>query len=512
MSDFINIKVLVRKLQRYSFCLLALFFCVCVEVPDCVDGYPCGNYNLTINAGTGGTVTPSGQRSVTAGISFNISASANSGYEFVNWELASGEALIANKNNRSTTVTLSSNAVIAANFQRLLYTITFNPQNGTVSPTSGTTGTNGRLSTLPTPARSGYTFDGWFILETGGTEVTTDYVFNSDATIYAQWTNSYTVIYNINGGTGITPSTQTVNEGNSVTLSDGSGFTMSSFTFDGWNTDENGTGTNYAAGSSFTLSSNITLYAKWTDASHIHDWGDWSLRNPPSCTEPGDSIRVCKLNSEHEETKEIAQLSGSACFTHTYDGKAVEIGNLTWMAENLNYAGPNNDIGVCYDNEPDSCAKYGRLYTWVEAMQIESRYISSTYGNDNSGNHRGICPVGWRLPNDSDWDNLIRVADPSHTSGSSDNTAGSKLKSKTGWYNNGNGTDDYGFSALPGGDDNNSSLIGGGSFGNAGYSGGWWSATEIGWLRYMLFDSVYVGLGRNNTGLFSVRCVQNERP
>jgi uncharacterized repeat protein (TIGR02543 family) len=68
------------------------------------------------------------------------------------------------------------------------YTITFNANGGTVSPASGTTGTDGKLASLPAPTKSGYTFDGWFTAATGGSAVTAGTVFNLDATIYARWT------------------------------------------------------------------------------------------------------------------------------------------------------------------------------------------------------------------------------------------------------------------------------------------------------------------------------------
>jgi uncharacterized repeat protein (TIGR02543 family) len=75
---------------------------------------------------------------------------------------------------------------------------------------------------------------------------------------------TFTITYNINGGTGTTPTAQTVNSGNSVTLANGTGFSRSGFTFGGWNTNAAGTGTNYNAGASFAPTGNITLFARWT--------------------------------------------------------------------------------------------------------------------------------------------------------------------------------------------------------------------------------------------------------
>jgi|GEM_PF-2528335 len=69
------------------------------------------------------------------------------------------------------------------------HTITFNANGGSATPSSMQTGTDGKLSSLPTPMRSGsYSFDGWFTAASGGTQITTSYVFTADTTIYAQWT------------------------------------------------------------------------------------------------------------------------------------------------------------------------------------------------------------------------------------------------------------------------------------------------------------------------------------
>ena len=76
------------------------------------------------------------------------------------------------------------------------YTVTFDPNGGSVSPTSAFVSAGGTLSSLPTPTHSGsYSFVGWYTAPTGGTQVTTSSVFNSNTTIYAQWTytgGSYT--------------------------------------------------------------------------------------------------------------------------------------------------------------------------------------------------------------------------------------------------------------------------------------------------------------------------------
>ena len=115
--------------------------------------------------------------------------------------------------------------------------------------------------------KTGFTFDGWNTKADGtGTnyDVGSSYTVNNNITFYAKWKPLFTVVFDINGGDGTAPPPQTVQEqGMSITLPSGSGLNKTGFTFDGWNTKADGTGTNYDVGSSYTVNNNITLYAKW---------------------------------------------------------------------------------------------------------------------------------------------------------------------------------------------------------------------------------------------------------
>ena len=133
--------------------------------------------------------------------------------------------------------------------------------------------------------------------------------------------------------------------------------------------------------------------------------------------------------------------------------KTVEIGSQTWMAENLNYDyNYRTAHSYCY---ADSCSKYGRLYTW--SATVDSAAVFSTAGkgcgchasrSPSGGIVRGVCPVGWHVPSLSEFQTLI-----SYVGGY--RVAGANLKSTSGWKSNsqyvGNGSDSYGFSALPAG-------------------------------------------------------------
>ena len=140
------------------------------------------------------------------------------------------------------------------------------------------------------------------------------------------------------------------------------------------------------------------------------------------------------------------------------DYEAVLIGTQTWMARNLHYNAPGSICGSRTYNDlreenTAGCDIYGRLYNWATAMDIASTYNTTLYSA--GANHRGICPEGWHIPSNADWNILMKYVNPSCLDNSDCDCVGGKLKASSGWDNydgkSGNGTDDYGFSALPGG-------------------------------------------------------------
>jgi uncharacterized protein (TIGR02145 family) len=197
-----------------------------------------------------------------------------------------------------------------------------------------------------------------------------------------------------------------------------------------------------------------------------------------------------KLERETEKAKEIKKTA--SYFTDNRDGReyrAVRTGGKKWMAENLKVDAVNNR---CYGNMEFNCHYYGRLYDWGTAMKA--------------------CPAGWRLPMDNEWDELVKAAGSDELGEATDgDIAGRKLKSETRWKNHGNGTDDFGFSALPGGSSNPD-----GSFSGAGESGIWWTATEhksaagSAYVRSMYYRGNKVNRDNGNKDIrFSVRCVSD---
>ncbi|MCL2208147.1 MAG: hypothetical protein FWB90_08685 [Fibromonadales bacterium] len=157
--------------------------------------------------------------------------------------------------------------------------------------------------------------------------------------------------------------------------------------------------------------------------------------------------------------------------------KTVDIGTQTWMAENLNY---NANGSLCYNDDSNNCVIYGRLYNWTTAM------ANSESSSENPSGIRGICPSGWHLPSKAELEQLIDYVGGIEA-------AETKLKANSGlWrYNAGTnvstldnyniGTDDYGFSALPGGFGGIAFGFDGGVFPEYWYRGSdirWWSSTK----------------------------------
>ena len=138
-------------------------------------------------------------------------------------------------------------------------TVTFNPGEGTVDPTSAKT-TNNKLTSLPTPTRTGYTFNGWFTAATGGDQVTANTVFNADTEIFAQWTlTEYTITLDGNEGTLAGGVTSLSTQNNKLTAMPADP-TREGYEFLGW--FDALTGGNKIT-TDTVFSGNATIYAQW---------------------------------------------------------------------------------------------------------------------------------------------------------------------------------------------------------------------------------------------------------
>jgi len=198
------------------------------------------------------------------------------------------------------------------------------------------------------------------------------------------------------------------------------------------------------------------------------------------------------------------QYSGKLSFNgYTYN--TVGIGIQEWTVENLRTTKYNDGTSILnltdnsnwvsnksgafcsYNNDDSNVEKYGYLYNFYAV---------------NSGK---LAPLTgrWHVPSDTDWVDLKNFA--------GDNS-GTKLKSKYDWGSEGNGTDDFGFSAIPGG----GRLYGNGNFLNIGNYGYWWSSS-VKDTNYAVFQYLYVYSSKaiishnNRREGFSVRLVRHSK-
>ena len=224
-------------------------------------------------------------------------------------------------------------------------------------------------------------------------------------------------------------------------------------------------------------------------------------------------LSTSSLKAQALKRDSVADIDGNVYQT-------VVIGKYEWMArnlktttysngtkiprvtENIAWSGLRSGAYCWYNNDESNALTYGALYNW---------YAVST---------GMLCPDGWRVPTDQEWKFLEGYADIRYgqgdpkwdTSNGRGQDAGQRLMATSGWSSGGNGTDDFGFSALPGGE-----RCTDGHFFILGRSGFWWSITGYGesgaWYRNMIYGVEDVNRGIHPQWIgFSVRCLRDKKP
>jgi uncharacterized protein (TIGR02145 family) len=233
------------------------------------------------------------------------------------------------------------------------------------------------------------------------------------------------------------------------------------------------------------------------------------------------SLLLCIINTSAQTTGSVTDIDGNIYQT-------VVIGNQEWMTENLKVSHYSNGdplltdqthtqwqsstqgIWAFYDNDPANKEIYGKLYNFYATVD-----------------ERGLCPSGWHVPSDSDWQELIEYIDPS--TWGNNNNAGTKLKScrqvnsplggvcqttiHPRWDAHGNryGTNEYGFNALPSG-----AYTPGAAFVHKGSRAYYWTTTDAvqnqAWARIFIFSNKGVSRGQyHNFVGHSVRCIRGNQ-
>ena len=192
--------------------------------------------------------------------------------------------------------------------------------------------------------------------------------------------------------------------------------------------------------------------------------------------------------------------------------RTVTIGSQTWMAENLNYDVPGS---YCYDDVDSNCVTYGKLYTWATAMDSVGKWSENGRGCGNGKlcvptyPVRGICPDGWHLPSEGEWETLRYAVDDFSDDYSGNAYNDMPIQWKIGWDGNSNGEEGYGLLILSGGAKMNS-----GKYYYEGSRAYFWTSTDDGKTDAGGFslhlNTISEDWANKKAFALSVRCVKNE--
>jgi len=203
--------------------------------------------------------------------------------------------------------------------------------------------------------------------------------------------------------------------------------------------------------------------------------------------------------------------------------RTVTIGSQCWLKENLRSVHYSDGTLIphikndsewenlhryhraysFYDNDSALYAKtYGALYTWYAATNSDSSIT------ENLDNVQGVCPDGWHIPSTKEWEKLAAYVScdlgPYFFDYSSWDNVGQHLKANSSWFDDGNGQDDYGFSAVAGGYRN-----GIGAYYSMGIQGNWWSSDNRRDVGMSCYWHTFFYNGSSTTLGLSVRCISN---
>jgi len=299
--------------------------------------------------------------------------------------------------------------------------------------------------------------------------------FTADITLYAQWeiySNTYFVFFDANGGTGKMESQKFFD--NEYKSLDSNKFVREGFIFKEWNTKADGTGVKYVNCEKTEIYSNLVLYAQWINPSG----GGKPCPGTPTVTDvDGNSYNTVQI--------------GSQCWMReNLKTTKYKTNKNILKIENVNLWFNNTTGAMCYyNNLTENGNKYGALYNGYAVKTGE------------------LCPTGWHIPSNDEWNTLAGQL------GGAD-MAGYKMKTvydwMSDWYQDGNGSNESGFSALPAGMRDYYSY----NFYGLNQGTSFWTSTEDYYnepfIKYLFYDSNSLGSYSDYlSNGFSVRCIKD---
>ncbi len=307
------------------------------------------------------------------------------GYTLAGWyTAASGGTKITS----STTMSTGSNHTLYAHWTANTYTVTFNANGGSCSTANKNVTYNSTYGTLPTPTRTGYTFAGWYTAASGGTKITADtkVTITANQTLYAHWTaNTYTIAFNKNGATSGSMSNLSMSYGTSKNLT-ANAYARTGYTFNGWNTKADGTGTSYADKASVknltsTSGATVTLYAQWKANTYTVTFN----ANGGSCSTASKSVTY---NSTYGTLPTPTRTGYTFKGWYTTASGGTQVTSSTKVAITANqtlYAQwTTNSYTVTFNANGGSCSTASKSVTY-----------SSTYGTLPTPTRAGYIFNGW---------------------------------------------------------------------------------------------------------------------
>ena len=304
---------------------------------------------------------------------------------------------------------------------KVTYTVAYNMNggSGSIANQTKTYGQDLILSSTK-PTRTGYDFLGWNTNKDATTaqyQPNDKYTTNSSVTLYAVWkSNTYTISYNMNGGSGsINP--QIVVYGQSVTIS-GVIPTRAGYQFLGWNTSANATVAQYQPGSKYTSSNSVILYAIWkklaentpqiivenkTASAGSEVKVNVSLKNNPGISSMGLNLKYDKTKLTLKAVNYNSAMGGQSMQPQTMDSPVI----LNWVSPVADYSGDGTYAELVF--KVSDKAKSG-------TVSIEITYDSNNVYNLNDENiafevKNGTVTVSDYIPGDINNDGVVNNKD-----------------------------------------------------------------------------------------------------
>ena len=279
--------------------------------------------------------------------SITLPTPTRAGYTFNGWYTAATGGTKVGEGGASYTPT--ANITLYAQWTAKSYTVSFNPNGGSVSPTSKDVVFNAAYGTLPTPTRTGYTFTGWYTKSDAGTLVTTETIVltASNHTIFAHWTpTEYVITYEENNDTLTGNKTQNYNIETNLTLQQAP--TRIGYMFTYWTvTTPNG---NWENGNTFTASQtvgtgkygNITLTAQWQPYTYT------VVYNGNGSTNGSTNNSVHTYDIEQQLTENGFEREYQVTFNHNGSDQLDAVATATYTFDCWNTK--ENGTGTTYQN------------------------------------------------------------------------------------------------------------------------------------------------------------------